>query len=354
MSPHEGAWGESPVHVSDRPENHDGTSVVQPRGAEAGYDAAVPDGWLEEFCDLTAARRLKQLEADTARLDRIMWTGYVGREWGDTVDWLCDYGSSVISAWARRGLLPAKVRARRLGGLPATKMFRDPVEARSLANETVTRAIRSFRDDVIPRRWDPNRGASLRTFFIGQCPLHVRNLYRLAVRGDAEITLINDYASGTTVVHGSPEPDPAMLVAARDEAMRAVTDIDDPVLRRIVLLDAADVPYRRIAELVGVPEPLIRGRLYRLRHRGYATAWRSRRRRAATPPPMLPGTGNVAPPRRRSSDIATGRRRRGADVAPRAVTRLEKGRVKSTVTDRSVHHTTTPRNAQHSMTRQAG
>ena len=52
-------------------------------------------------------------------------------------------------------------------------------EIEGLANYTVAMALRYFRTKVLmKRRWDPTKGASIRTFFVGQCIFQFPNIYR--------------------------------------------------------------------------------------------------------------------------------------------------------------------------------
>lgn len=55
----------------------------------------------------------------------------------------------------------------------------DPENADELANETVAVALNKFRDTNLRRhRWDSTRGATIKTYFIGQCLIRFPNIYR--------------------------------------------------------------------------------------------------------------------------------------------------------------------------------
>ena len=240
------------------------TSAQESSATGSVQRVAVPAAWLDQFDDLAAARHLRALEADKDRLNRLMWSGYQGRAWDDAVDWLCLYGVAVLQVWIRRGQLNAKLRARGLGTLPHTTHYRDPAEAASLAHETVARAIIAFRDTVlIPGRWNPDKGASLRTYFVGQCLMQVRNPYR---RGVPQLEVQVEAQERADVDTWLTE-DPAHVAAIRDEVSRALDQITDPVLRNMVVLVAADLPYREVGRILGVSEDSVRKRLYRLHQR---------------------------------------------------------------------------------------
>jgi hypothetical protein len=81
----------------------------------------------------------------------------------------------------RRRLIFQRVRERGYGGLPDPPdgAHDDPDTVAELAQETVAKALRHFHDDVlVPGKWDSRRGATLRTYFIGQCLIRFANIYR--------------------------------------------------------------------------------------------------------------------------------------------------------------------------------
>lgn len=94
---------------------------------------------------------------------------------GPDYDWVRDefvrYGLAVLAGWLKRGAIRGKCLEKRLRGVPTTmeREF-DYDTAYELAGESVARALDPFREKVLlPGRWDPRRGASLKTFFVGQC-----------------------------------------------------------------------------------------------------------------------------------------------------------------------------------------
>jgi hypothetical protein len=72
-----------------------------------------------------------------------------------------------------------RCRSKGFGGLPTfDRPFTDD-EVAELANETVAKALAHFRRDVLMKgKWDHRRGATLRTYFIGQCLIRFPNIYR--------------------------------------------------------------------------------------------------------------------------------------------------------------------------------
>jgi hypothetical protein len=86
-----------------------------------------------------------------------------------------------MGAWIVTGHVFVKCREKGLAGdellPPPNGIARD--DALELANDTVSEALINFRDNVLAAgRWDASRGASLTTFFIGNCLLRFANVYR--------------------------------------------------------------------------------------------------------------------------------------------------------------------------------
>jgi DNA-directed RNA polymerase specialized sigma24 family protein len=103
--------------------------------------------------------------------------GFEGAPWWRLADWLRRYAYDVIRKWIRSGEIFARVYRRRLGTLAS---FRPPPdECDALAGETIAAALDYYRRMVLPGgAWHADRGASLRTFFIGQCLYQFRDIWR--------------------------------------------------------------------------------------------------------------------------------------------------------------------------------
>ncbi|NKU99249.1 hypothetical protein GS889_18245 [Rhodococcus hoagii] len=63
---------------------------------------------------------------------------------------------------------------------PPEHWLDDDHTVRQLTDETVVRAIGYFKTDVLQKnKWDVDKGASIRTFFIGQCLFQFANVYKV-------------------------------------------------------------------------------------------------------------------------------------------------------------------------------
>lgn len=146
--------------------------AVQP-SLEDGDEIAPPD----------VVRRLDVLEADKELAHDLMMAGYQGPEWKAFTETLASYGLPVITGWIRTNKIVQKCREK---GFPCPAFGQRPrtiQDVHDIATDTVVDGIQEFRLRVLePRKWDPGKGASLKTFFIGQCLLQFPNAYRRVMK----------------------------------------------------------------------------------------------------------------------------------------------------------------------------
>ncbi len=136
----------------------------------------VSEGELGRFCALPEAERVQRLEADGHLVTALALYGFAGLPWRRFSNALASYGIQVMRSWIVSKEIFAQCK-RKGYGLPVWTVSRE--EAFELANETTGAGVAAFRSDVlIPGVWQPSRGASLKTFFIGQCVLQFPNVYR--------------------------------------------------------------------------------------------------------------------------------------------------------------------------------
>lgn len=157
------------------------TPAVQPRESEPDPAELIEPAELRQFDSTSAARHLARIAADQEIMLRLSVEGFKGKAWTEVSEALVQYGWTVMRAWIVTGVVVVKCAERHLGGSklapPAGGMLRD--DALDLATDTVSDAIVNFRDKVLARgQWDPSKGASLATFFIGNCLLRFANNYR--------------------------------------------------------------------------------------------------------------------------------------------------------------------------------
>lgn len=138
-------------------------------------------------------------------------------------------------AWIKKGLILGRCRQRGYGGLrepPVGAFARDDV-ADELAGETVAKAPSPLRDDVLMKgRWDPTRGATIKTYFIGQCLIRFPNIYRSWLANEAsQDAVLVDNNDLFEELAGAGGVDPADVVVIRQEIEARFEDISDERLK---------------------------------------------------------------------------------------------------------------------------
>ncbi len=181
------------------------------------------------------AESVDRLAADAELIHLLMWAQYEGHEWRKFREALAQYGVAVLKKWILSGQIFRECIAKGFGAIHRRRR-NDEEEALGIAGETVARAIVFFRERVLVRGvWDPSRGASVRTYFIGACILHFPNVYDLVQGGERlEAALVREDDARTQLsaiedVHPSSRPD------HRAEVLRAFDELPDDQARFMVL-----------------------------------------------------------------------------------------------------------------------
>jgi hypothetical protein len=149
-------------------------------------DEPVPAEWLQRPDLVEQAERLDRLAADFDLVTTLGLTGFEGDDWDYFEQELAKYGIAVMGGWLRTGLIFSRYAARGFGGLPEMTRDFEPDEVEELTYETVSKALFHFQRDVLMKHaWDYRKGATLRTFFVGQCLSRFANIYRRWWRNEA-------------------------------------------------------------------------------------------------------------------------------------------------------------------------
>jgi DNA-directed RNA polymerase specialized sigma24 family protein len=185
---------------------------------------------LAEFDGSPSAEHLARLEVDGELATQLMLARYEGPLWKKFATTLARYGMPVIWTWVRYGKIFRHCEEKGLGALDLGNYTDEEKEqlAEDVVGETVGKAIEGFRVNVLMRgRWRPARGASLNTFFIGQCILQFPNVYRSWRRA---------------------------FISAK-KVRRAVRQVDPDFIARATPVDvAADVRMQLAKRIVGRPD----------------------------------------------------------------------------------------------------
>ncbi|HEY0987803.1 MAG TPA: sigma factor-like helix-turn-helix DNA-binding protein [Kofleriaceae bacterium] len=203
--------------------------------------------------------RLARLEADKELALRLGLLGYAGPEWDAFVRVLVEYGIQVFRAWLRTGKVFTECRH-----TGPRRRLRDGDEIDEITGEIVAEAIAAFRKDVlIPGTWDPSKGASLRTYFIGNCKLRFANVYRRWVSETSGIP-VDDGTIRAELEHQRAVRVPVEVTA---ELRRLAPRLRDDTIERINALGAVGYTNAEIAEIDGTTEGAINARLHRAREK---------------------------------------------------------------------------------------
>lgn len=143
-------------------------------------DRAGVESWLSWNRD-DLGDQVDRLAGDVSVYRDLRSAKFVGTEQALFEDALARYGFAVIGAWISHGVMEQKCREkwqlRNLSELEGIKLTARDVE--ELTMDTVAAAVEGFRNNVLARgKWDPKKGAALRTFFIGQCEFQYPDVAR--------------------------------------------------------------------------------------------------------------------------------------------------------------------------------
>lgn len=134
-----------------------------------------------------ANERFERLGGDEELLFRLQLRGFLGKDWERAASEFAIYGLVVLRSWLRNQLIFIKVRKRTGTPLvhPPDGWLNDP-DVRESAVATITRAVSKYRDVLMEGKWRSDGGASLRTYFIGQCLFQILNVFRDAAKIERE------------------------------------------------------------------------------------------------------------------------------------------------------------------------
>lgn len=159
------------------------------------------------------------------------------------------------------------IRARKLGrsqGSVQARLDLTDADREELLRDMIADALPVFNRAVFgDQRWDPWRGASLKTYFVNACILQFPQLNRQRLDQRAARPVSLDIDTGLA----GPAPDPATMVALRDEVHRVLAEITDRQLREVLILRAAGYTAEDAARQAGLTPKAAEGRLARLRQR---------------------------------------------------------------------------------------
>jgi DNA-directed RNA polymerase specialized sigma24 family protein len=212
------------------------------------------------------AERMARLAADQDLIRKAEHECFTGPAWKELSTALAQYGYAVMGAWIRTGRVFRECRDKNIHvDEPPMDGFRR-ADAEELVMETVAIGLTMFQNRVLATgRWDPTRGASLTTFFIGQCLIQFPTVYRKWSR-----TVRREAALQAALAASRPDfqQDPAVAFELGADKAELLNQIPDPLTRDIATLRYAEWSHEEISEALGITVKAIESRLYRLRQGG--------------------------------------------------------------------------------------
>lgn len=220
---------------------------------------------LAEFDDTIEARRLARLEADNDLYWRLAYRGFEGKDWDRFVGVLVGYGQPVLKAWIMTDLIVPRVFEKTRHPIPKRPHdLREP-DAEELAVDTIAAGIPVFRTKVlIPAVWNPEKGASLKTYFVGQLLLRYPDVYRRWLTAKKRWDLGMAEATLDAIGHRDcVGRDPADRLVTDDTVREALASIRADTTKQVLVLRSMGYPNAAIAEALDISIGAVESRLDR-------------------------------------------------------------------------------------------
>lgn len=218
-------------------------------------DTADVEGWLIDAEFDRENELLQRLGGDEELLLKLQLSGFADRDWNPVAQEFARYGLAVITSWIRKRSVYQKVKRRTGYGLPTLDDWPSDEHAlNDIAEDTVVEALGYFKNSVLMAgKWDPTKGASLRTYFIGQCLFKFANCYRKHY--DAEILRRStEYIADdeTLAIFAASIRGIEDSVVTRSEVREALASVTTTHAKIALMLYAQGYKHREIADRLGI------------------------------------------------------------------------------------------------------
>lgn len=217
---------------------------------------------LNEFEDQESARKLQRLVEQEIVLDlQLQGFDTSTPEWRVFANALAEYGYSVFMGWLISGVV-YQMASQHGGGRGVFGLEKIPEglklwpdDAHAVATDLVIHSIAAFRDKTLmnpnaEKRWRPDGGASIKTFFIGRCLMELPDIYQRWARQEKRFRKQGArYAALPQGERSGPHIDPELAgsAAAMLEELRQDNDKETMAMFELQL---AGFRYDEIAEML--------------------------------------------------------------------------------------------------------
>lgn len=171
---------------------------------------------------------------------------------------LLRYELAALTTWMSSGLIWEKIARltyAKSGAAYRGRSVWTRQEGEELRKDTVAQGLLEL-EKMVLGSWDPALGAGLKTFFTNRCLWIFLNNYKKLLRAK-KITLVP-----LEEMPAAHQSDPQDVVVARETAREALSQLPRE-MQMILQLRAEDYTNREIAELIGITEKAVEGRLHR-------------------------------------------------------------------------------------------
>ncbi len=206
--------------------------------------------------DLPADEQLDRMLGDQDLLLQLQLSGYDPKYWGPASAEFARYGHDVLVGWLSKDKMFGRVyeKTKRRPRPPDQPFDDDAVQ--SLATDTVIAALDAFLETVLKQnKWQATGGASLKTFFIGQCCFQFTNVYKKWWRAERRRFAGRDAADWLLTEklnEGIPEPDEQMI--RDDDVAEAMGLLRTEVAQKAFAMNAAGFTHAEVAATLGLAD----------------------------------------------------------------------------------------------------
>lgn len=222
----------------------------------------------------------ERLAADRELYEQLRADGFTGLRFEELRDGLWEYGWKAMRRWMRDGTIIERCRERYIFfAAPYTEveeMMRRGDVRDEIAVERVSHAIAVFMQALAKGSWDPDRGSTLRTYFVGRCLMSFRDAYRSwagAYRRQLENSLDGIWRGIMPIPDGPGHALTAHELFVLRETLDLILDDASREERAVCLLILRyGATQEEIAEQLGTTRKAVERRLARVR--GVERRWR--------------------------------------------------------------------------------
>lgn len=255
---------------------------------EQGHEVEVPQDEAELAIDLDLAQELiidaeaelapealeqstsegsksDRLQADHLMVTMVIEEGPGGPREDYLLQELVRYARPVLKALLRDGRIFAKCkRLHRPVSDDLSFLDWSDLDREEIAQDMICDALPVFRKSVFEqRRWSPEKGASLSTYFVNACVLQFPAIYRKWRDRRRRMVSLEDEHAGLPITRSSHD-DPARRVIVQDKLDRALETVDTRTKKALAYY-AAGFTMKEAAERSGMTPKQLEGILTRLR-----------------------------------------------------------------------------------------